>query len=269
MGKGLIRLTRVAPFFLLPALLLSGCGHVKSAKKLIRAARAEHGSCEVVSKTESEDRVEVVLKDKLQGFEYTVYSYMQDLNIDGSSFGSLPETRDHFDEALREYVYAQTAAEFSELTRRTGAVLKDNYVLSVPETADAAAVGEEASRILQKQNLNNRMDRCRLDIETEKREHLGSCVLPECSFRDPVQEKDDYFINEAPEYITGLNPSDITYDRKETIGDITYYYFKTQNQNFWISNEEDKSTGLWKTNFDKTKDKITKPIHFHLHFSTH
>lgn len=47
---------------------LAGCGNRASADKLVDDAKSKYGDCEVVSKTETSDRVEVIVKDKAQGF---------------------------------------------------------------------------------------------------------------------------------------------------------------------------------------------------------
>ena len=75
---------------------LAGCGKRASADKLINDAKSKYGDCEVVSKTETSDRVEVIVKDKTQGFEYKLSSKMDDINIDGSKFGSVPSSSDTF-----------------------------------------------------------------------------------------------------------------------------------------------------------------------------
>ena len=65
------------------ALMMTGCGHVKSTKQLVKMAKRAHGACEVVSKEESEKCTSVRLRDKLQGFEYTISSSMQDISRPG------------------------------------------------------------------------------------------------------------------------------------------------------------------------------------------
>ena len=87
MRRLLLSLTVIFSFLLLAA----GCS-VKNANSLVRMAIRDHGDADVVSKVETEDHTEVILKDKLQGFEYKVTSRMDDINVDGAHFGSLPGT---------------------------------------------------------------------------------------------------------------------------------------------------------------------------------
>ena len=101
----LLRLFIKTAFTIALCLLLTGCGHVKSADKLVKSAKRTHGDCEVISKSESDEESKVVLKDKLQGFEYTITSSMHDINIDGSSFGSVPGTTDTFSLSLQAFVF--------------------------------------------------------------------------------------------------------------------------------------------------------------------
>lgn len=89
-------------------LSLAGCS-VKSPRKLFRYAQRTYGDCELIDTEESDDYTRIVVRDNLQGFEYEVVSGMYDLSIDGSSFGSVEDTRSSFNlslecaEVLQEY----------------------------------------------------------------------------------------------------------------------------------------------------------------------
>lgn len=78
-------------------LFTSGCGEVKSKKSLYKWAKNEYGDCTIVSMTETDDKTVVVLHDTLQDFDYEVVSSMSKIVIDGSNFGSLPNTSDTFE----------------------------------------------------------------------------------------------------------------------------------------------------------------------------
>ncbi|MGN0689280.1 MAG: hypothetical protein ACI4KH_02540, partial [Oscillospiraceae bacterium] len=52
------------------ALVLSGCGKVRSVKSLYSEAKRNHGDCTIVSKSETDEKTLVVLHDKLQDFDY-------------------------------------------------------------------------------------------------------------------------------------------------------------------------------------------------------
>ena len=102
--------------------VLSGCGHVRSAKDLYSEAVRTYGECEIISQTENEDRTVLVLRDKLQGFEYTISSGMNDIMIDGAIFGSTEQTGSTFHKALVNYVFSQCLDELEEICKNYGAV---------------------------------------------------------------------------------------------------------------------------------------------------
>ena len=275
-------------------LLLTGCGHVKSAKKLIRRARADHGACKVISQTETEEKTEVVLQDKLQGFTYTVKSYMYDISIDGSSFGSLPQTRDNFLTALIDYALDASSDEIRALLQSHKATFeRDQMLLVVDMEDDGVAVSEGLATILQKYNLENRMDGVTVFV-SNKKEHLGSIRLPDCTFRDPETEQIDDYTMRAEILMQSVSKKNrsLTFVKKESVpfselglplsrvsvysaakiekesDPVTLYYFKTNQQTFFIANFDDAQTGAAYTNFDLSLEKEAKGekgfIHFHI-----
>ena len=145
---------------------LTGC-KPKGANSLIRQARREHGPCEVVSRTTDDEGTAVVLRDELQGFEYRVSSYMSELNLDGSSFGSLPGTTDTFDWSLRFFVLDEAEDELDEVCAEYGLSLRDDsyivdciwYQVDSSVSEDQAIEGiEKVAEIFQEYNLESRMD---------------------------------------------------------------------------------------------------------------
>lgn len=223
-------------FALIPALLLTGCGHVQSAKSLIKRAEKMHGKCKVVSKTETDEKTVVRLRDELQGFEYEVISSMNDINIDGSSFGSLPGTYDCFDMYLMSYVTDQIKFDLDKLCEKYNATYESGYdkeiieftINSPSKDSNAIKLVEEASKLCQEYNLENRLDGCTISVGhdnkwfkekypyptdpetlyTEKgylyssagssiAKHIGSAKLPDCTFRDKEAETDDYYLEMA------------------------------------------------------------------------
>lgn len=283
------------PLMTLCVLLLAGCGHVKSAKKLIRQARSEHGSCKVISQTETEDKTEVVLQDDLQGFTYTVRSYMTDINIDGSSFGSLPETRDGFMKALTDYALKESEDEVEALMQECDATFqRESLSIDAKDKENGIAACTILASILQKYNLENRMDGLTINVRN-KEDHLGSCRLPELSFRTPEKEKEDDYMRRAQNLMSSVSPKNrsLTFVKKEsvpfsklgiplsrvssyswnkvtTISDtVTLYYYQTNQQLFYIADFIDNDTGADYTNFDLSLEKAAKGekgiFHFHFH----
>ena len=233
-GSGKKGVYRCGLLFLMTAFFLTGCGHVKSAKALRKMAKRNHGACEVVSTQESEEKTVVVLKDKLQGFEYKMVSKMNDLNIDGSSFGSLPSTSDGFDDALNTFAISKVKDKLTDIGEKYGAVYEERggevlvlYTLEKDESdLTAAKIVEEASAAFQEINLKNRMDKKQVVVEHDQKwldeklgsntgfdgmdkealysgsgasvgRHIGSARLPDCRFRGREEEMTDSIIDMA------------------------------------------------------------------------
>ena len=218
--------------FALICLLLGGCGHVKNAKQLHKYANRTYGKCKMVSKTETEEKTEIVLIDELQGFEYKVVSQMGDINIDGTSFGSLPSTSDTFSKSLKEYVLSEVRPDIDKLCSNYNATYDPTYdalgkfTLTSPNTeANGVSLVEAAGKLFQDYNLEHRMDKMTLSVEYDDKwydenythkdtgnaeedymysgadkselKHIGSVKLPNCIFRDKETETVDLFIENA------------------------------------------------------------------------
>lgn len=222
----------VAIFIILAFLTLSGCS-VKSAKQLINQAKNTHGECEVVSQYENDENTKVVLRDRLQGFEYEMRSYMDEINIDGSSFGSVPNTDDTFDISLRAYVLDDSKNQLDEICNKynasyeagAGDLLIDIRLSATSTDSDIVTITEEVASLMQKYNLKNRIDGLVVDVSyndewlkqlrQELREdgdsnsyvfssaggaevcHIGSAILPDCKFRNKDKEQEDYYLEMA------------------------------------------------------------------------
>ena len=275
--------------------LLTGCGHVKSAKKLIRQAVSEHGKCKVVSQTETEEKTEVILQDELQGFTYTMRSYMSDISVDGASFGSVPETRDNFLTALTDYALENSKKEVEALMQECDASFnRDTLYIEAKDKEKGIAACTVLASILQEYNLENRMDGLAISV-SDNEDYLGSCRLPSLSFRTPEKEKEDDYMRRAQNLMSSVSPKNrsLTFVKKETVpfsqlgiplsrvssyswnhvtlpGDpVTLYYFQTNQQLFYIADFIDNDTGADYTNFDLSLEKAARGekgiFHFHFH----
>ena len=278
------RITRYIAFLALATfcvLSCAGCGHVKSAKELYKIAKNKHGKCELVSKEESEEKTRIVLIDKKQGFQYEMVSRMDDINIDGSSFGSLPGMTDTFDMSLKSFVVGQCRGELDEICKKYDASHEDDssillLILRVPEgssEANAAKLVEEVAVVMQEYNVDNRMDGFEINVtyDDKNNSHIGSVRLPDCTFRDREKEKEDFFTDIAKTYnseaefvrsdkrpfsdvgidINRVSGSmDEDYPKVEKMSDpVTFYYFKAGDEEFYICNFIDCETSLYYTNY--------------------
>ena len=281
---------RTACCVLLLILLMSltACGKPQSAKSLYRTAKATHGKCTIVSKTETADKTEVVLHDKLQDFDYTVTSGMNDIVIDGSSFGSLPSSTDGFTVALMKKVISNVQSNLDaacsdpSLRYGTPEFYSKDLILIVycKDQSKGKTAAVECARALQTQNLKNRMDGFLIYLVEDTGgkwtdgEHYGSVKLPDTSFRTPEDEKIDYYTEIAhmqtdpkAKYLrkrtgtfseTGLDLNLVVnnlgsdYPTKPS-SPVTFYYFEdSKGREYYICdfNYYDKNNNIaWFTNY--------------------
>ena len=266
-------------------LSLAGCS-VKSPQKLFRYAQRTYGDCELIDTEESDDYTRIVVRDNLQGFEYEVVSGMYDLNIDGSSFGSVEDTRSSFDLALEEYVFGEVQDELEDICEDAGVEgSQDSFCLWLIRCDDEQAgidAALECAGILQEYNLDNRMDDWEIVVQAyhayneygDKR--YGSVVLPDIEWVSHEQETANYFLDTARmiadtndvEYLgsevrpfsdTGADidrVAETSYQPYPTSEDslVTFYYFKTEDgTEFYVCdflyNNDDYTYSDWYTNY--------------------
>ena len=185
-------------------LFISGCREIKSGKSLYNLAKDEHGDCTIVSMTETDDKTVVVLHDTIQDFDYEMISSMSEILIDGSNFGSLPNVSDTFEKELREKVISNAKDELDAICNKEGT----GYEYADGETIisifartekEGREMGLECARILQKQNINNRLDHLCIDVagNRDDKEHFGSVKLPNISWRTSEDELVEYYTEMA------------------------------------------------------------------------
>ena len=191
------------------AVMMAGCGRIKTAKELYREAVRTYGKCEIVSQTEDEDGTVVVLRDELQGFEYSMYSGMHSIVIDGSSFGSVENTSSSFDSALNDYVMSECLGDLEEVcaSSSAGCYVSDfDFLVIRAENADDARTAALAcAEMVQAYNLQGRLDGRAIvcyeaaDDENEYYHHdrFGSVVLPDIEWISTEQETINYYTEMA------------------------------------------------------------------------
>ncbi|MCR5200943.1 MAG: hypothetical protein K6C38_07495 [Saccharofermentans sp.] len=255
-----MRKSKIISLLLAGAFCLSvaGCS-VKSPNKLLRYARRTYGECELVDSEQTDDYTRIVVRDELQGFEYQVTSGMYDMNLDGSSFGSLEDTRSSFGLALKEYVFGEVQDELEAVCEEAGVEgSQDDFCLWLIRCDDEQAgidAALECARILQEYNLDNRMDNWEIVVQAyqayndEGDKRYGSVVLPCIEWVSHEQETANNFLDTARmiadtndvELVgvevktfadTGLDielVAQTTYQAYPTSADspVTFYYFKT------------------------------------------
>lgn len=154
------------------------------------------------------DKTIVVLHDTLQDFDYEVVSSMSEIVIDGSDFGSLPDTGDTFEKNLKEKVIANVKDELDAACNKEG--MRYEYadgesIISIfaGSEQEGREVGLKCARILQGQNRNNRLDDLYINVlgnryeKSYDNERFGSVKLPNISWRTPEDESVEYYTEMA------------------------------------------------------------------------
>ncbi len=282
-------------FCILLSVLLCGCGHVKNPKQLLRTARASHGSCTLVSKTEDPDKTTIVVRDKKQGFTYTLTSRMQDINIDGSSFGSFQQTSDSFDESLIGYVISETKTDLDAVCQKYNATYESRSVFDLVMSIklhgdssfdDAKAVAEECAAIIAPYNIKDRLNYKEIRVDHEDDTHFGSIRFPDLTFRDPEREKEDIYDDIALTYdpdavfvrketktfadtslpLDRVSGSDESNSPKSNTDPVTFYYYEVEGEEFYVCDFLDRQTGTFYNNYnDAISPKRKSRVHFSFH----
>lgn len=273
----------ILSLIVITAVVLSGCGKVRSVNSLYSQAKREHGACTIVSKSETDEKTLVVLHDKLQDFDYEVSSYMNDIVIDGASFGSLPSDSDTFDDALRKKVLENTKAELDEICEKDNVYYEfgERFIVFAPDAKTAEKVSLECAKVIQEHNLQSRLDGLTVYAggnENEKywdNEHFGSVVLPDIKWLTPEDELVMYYTemarmqtDENAVFIrtergtfadTGAKLDRVVYvlgtNYPQSMSDeVTFYYFKSSSgKEYYLCDfnyyDEEYYQMAWYTNY--------------------
>ena len=112
------------PILLLAILLLYFFLPITPQRKLIKYANDNYGKAKYIDyKKENET---ATFLDKEYGFTYTVTSYIDTFNIDGSSFGSYEAKKDTYTKSFISYIKDITQNEFSNIQNKYNCTLEWN-----------------------------------------------------------------------------------------------------------------------------------------------
>ena len=180
MNKRICRKLTIIGILSLVILSLCAC-KAKTARQLKSEARAEHGHAKVISKY-TDNYSYVVLKDKEQGFTYTVASGLHGISIDGSSLAG-SYTYDDFNERLLEYCYGFVRRQVDELCSQYGASYDPvECSITVNNPDEAADVSEGCAKALVTHDKKNRLNGKIIIVYDTKGEILGDVMFPECIY---------------------------------------------------------------------------------------
>lgn len=252
----------ILPVLCLMLLALTSCGKVKSASELKKYAEKTYGACEIVSKSETDGRTELILHDELQDFDYCIESVMASVNVDGGIWGKYADIHSGFVGSLKEKVIQNVTDKLdSECKRSNARWEKEEWwpgLISIYAADEASAKEATLScvEVLQSENLNNRMDgweiRAYKESEQNVEESLGIITLPDVKWVSREEEHEQYFTKMAhmqtdPNAVflrkevktfadTGADPDRVdhpahggTSDPTSDSSPVTFYYFRASD----------------------------------------
>lgn len=186
---------------------ITGCGKIKSEKQVLKNAKKEYGTAEVVSKEViSKDNVIYILKDKKDNFMYQCKSYMQDIGMDGSTFFTHPTITCDFNSNYQNYITNQM--------KNTKLIMNHNLTILKSDTdyydgngsfhsfeIHGKSVNEEHYKSilkeLQKIDDRNYFKKIALQIYDDTNKKIGVITSNNYQFLTVLEEHDKWFIEYA------------------------------------------------------------------------
>lgn len=198
---------------LLVLFVFSGCGTVRSEADLVSYAKNRYGRAKLLRTEENEKSRTCYFLDKELQIEYYVTSFLSDVTIDGSYFGSVENTSSNYGQIYFPYLAEKineshhlSGPDTGYFTCETGSGLRDNcFVLVIDESAPdhvkkirelAPLVKEYDSK---KQNTQN------IKIVNILGEDMGEYDCEDSRYLSPQEVSADYYMERMKDY-TGRKP---------------------------------------------------------------
>lgn len=116
----------IVPILLLMVFCLSGCTNISSERELTKYANKNYGKAKCINFQKDNESSTAFFLDETYGFTYTVSSYIDTINIDGSSFGSYETKKDTYTESFIAYIKDIIQSDLSNLQSKHNCTLKWN-----------------------------------------------------------------------------------------------------------------------------------------------
>ena len=268
---------------LIVVLALGGCSmKLKTSDDALRYARMNYGSAELISEQNNgENSVTFTLKDKDHGFTYTVTSKITEMNIDGSSFGKYESTSDDYMSCFRDFILDDSSEKFDEIKNRY------NIETEIPDislhslmhihikngdTADAKDAAVQTAEIFKSYEKKKLFAIYDVSVFDENDNIIGKCNISDGKWQNAEELYDERIISWAKnksrnaDYLykekktfkdTGLSLGDVVkfyYDSdincpQEPDDEVTCYYFKAGNKEFFVYDFWTVERNEWYTNY--------------------
>ncbi len=244
---------------MLLALLMFLCScSISGKRELIGFAVKHYGDCKLIKEEHkgigNDEYRTVYLQDKETGIEYKVTSSLQNINIDGSSFGYVNDISSNFELEYVNYLFSEADKEIESLEREydcginfTGEVIKIDFFSRV-EIDTAYDVAESCDDILSDIDVKE-MRPVTYTLYAEKNAYLGSYEADSDSATsantysvidyvhknyDPDAEYLDSLGAYANEFLT-YEEVDKLFPKHDGMPDGTAYYFRDSAGDIFVA----------------------------------
>lgn len=262
-------------------LLLAGCS-VASENEVVKYVEEKYGEATLVKTEEpSDDKIVCYFKDNEYGFEYYVTSYMNDIIIDGATFGSAENKGSNFDIQYYNYINDTIKADLSAIENKYNvdiSISDGTYIYyfariyyKSSDTSDVDMVSKEVSDLYTTLDTRHYWKDLVVEIYDVNDEYLGSYHYEQEAWMTPEDETELFYI----EHIENLT-SKAVYLRKEqhlftetgvNINDVvtvlgvpevtvnstvTYYIFSVDGEEYYMCDfmvMDDIGGYEWHTNY--------------------
>ena len=279
MGKRIITLIVFSLLFL----SLTGCS-VASEKEIVKFANDEYGEATLLRTEERDDKNTICyFKDEEYGFEYYVSSYMNEIIIDGSSFGSTENKGSNFDIQYYNYINEVVDSDLSMLEQKYNidiSVSDGTYIYYFAKIkykssniSNVATLTKEISDLYTAVDTRNYWNDLVVEAYDESGNYLGSYHHSRNGWMTAEDEIDLKYIDEISKlsadakYLrkeqhlfteTGVNIQDVVQvlgnpEVKQT-SMVTYYIFTVDGQEYYMCNflvHDDIGGFEWYTTYEK------------------
>ncbi len=279
MGKKL----GIALICVLLLLSLAGCS-VASEKEVVKYAEEKYGKATLVKTEEpSDEEIVCYFKDKEYGFEYYVTSYMNDIIIDGSTFGSAENKGSNFDIQYYNYINDTIEADLSAIENKYNvdiSISDGTYIYyfariyyKTSDTSNVEVVSKEVSDLYTALDTRHYWKDLVVEVYDANDEYLGAYHYEQEAWMTPEDETELFYI----EHIENLT-SKAVYLRKEqhsftetgvdinnvvtVLGNpevtvdstVTYYIFSVDGEEYYMCDfmvMDDIGGYVWYTNYEE------------------
>lgn len=269
--------------YMLLFLSLTGCS-VASEREIVKFANEKYGEATLIrTEEDGDEKTTCYFRDKEYGFEYYVTSYMNDIVIDGATFGSAENKGSDFDIQYYKYINDTIQADLSLVEDKYNvdiSVSDSTYIYyfakisyKSSDFSNVAQVSKEVSDLYTSIDTRHYWKNLSVDAYDENGNYLGAYHYEQGKWMTPEEENDLFYIDEISKlsdeavYVgkeqhlfteTGVNINDVVQvlgnPEVKTDSTVIYYIFTVDDKEYYMCNfmiRDDIGGFEWYTNYKK------------------